>query len=282
MTQTSYFWNGTTGDASAAPWNEDEFSDILRMLFLYEEDSEGIIGGYGNMLTVSNPVGTTIRVGTGAALVYSRFYENTANLDFVRSAPGSNTDWYRWVIRVNWSAKTVRSTFIGPNNAVGPSYPALTRTYGVTWEIPLADVSITSGGVVTITDQRQFTRANGYQIPLVKERLGLSTLSWSLAASEAAYSTYRWRVGSTTYMQCGCKQWTGGAAATGNIAITFPKAYDYEPMVFVQPKVTSPTIIYNVVTTTTGFTIYWRDTTGTRTAIDFMWWSLGVRITGGE
>jgi len=40
-----------------------------------------------------------------------------------------------------------------------PSIPALTQAFGTTWEISLATFTITTGGVITVTDDRTFRRS---------------------------------------------------------------------------------------------------------------------------
>jgi hypothetical protein len=50
--------------------------------------------------------------------------------------------------------RTVRITRIAGIEGAGA--PAITQTAGTTWDIPLAQVSITTGGAITLTDQRTF------------------------------------------------------------------------------------------------------------------------------
>lgn len=153
MTEKSWYWSGvTTGDATDAPYDDDEFSDIWRKLFQRDRTLQGVIEDYENELAVSNPAGSTIRVATGAALVDGKFYENDANVDTGIATPVSDFQINRFVLRKSWAAQTVR--IVNLIGAIGGAAPALTQTDGVTWEIPLAQASITSGGVITLTDER--------------------------------------------------------------------------------------------------------------------------------
>jgi hypothetical protein len=106
---------------------------------------------YGAELVVSNPAAATIRVGTGAAIVDGKFYRNTANVDLAGAVPGGGSNYYTVVLQKTWATQLVRAVLLGPD-AGAP--PAVTQSDGLTWEIALAEVEITSGGVVTITDVR--------------------------------------------------------------------------------------------------------------------------------
>jgi len=154
MTERSYFWGGTvTGDATLAPYDDDEFSDIWRKLFTTDRSIEGILRGFLNELEVSNPAGVTIRVKTGAAMVDGKFYETTAVVDNVVVVPGAGSNYYTIVLRKDWALQTVRVAVLGPD--VGAP-PVVTQNDGITWEISLATVQVASGGAITITDTREF------------------------------------------------------------------------------------------------------------------------------
>ena len=157
MAETSFYWGGTTiGDATDSPYDNDEFSDIWRKLFQRDRTTQGPIDGYEDELAVSNPAGLTIRVPTGAALVDGKFYENDANIDTVLVAPAVLTRVDRVVLRKLWGAQTVRVFIIA--GVEGAGVPSLTQNDGVTWDVPLAQVSITTGSVVTLTNEREFSR----------------------------------------------------------------------------------------------------------------------------
>jgi len=169
MTQLSFFWGGTsTGDASEAPYDDNEFSDLWVLLHQYDRVTQGVVpvvydGDIGNtlassdlsgMLEVTNPAGTTIRIAPGVAIVDGKVFVNDANVDDPDggiTAPGAGTNYYRVVLCKDFVAQTVRIALLGPDAAAAP---AVTQTDGTTWEISLATVSITDASVVTVTDDR--------------------------------------------------------------------------------------------------------------------------------
>lgn len=246
MTQVSYYWGGTvTGDAVQAPYSDDEFSDLWAILFLQDRTTQGVIGGYNGTLFVSNPAGTTIRVISGAAIVDGKLYLNTANVDFTVTAPGAGSNYYRIVLQKDWTAQTVRLAQLGPN-AVAP--PAVTQSDGTTWEISLATVQITSGGVITITDTRD------YCMTPVKQRQGGSGTHWDTPGAVLQNPQQG-------YIQVGIDDAIIPNGSTSvSLAITFPKAYVYRPIVFLtidSNTLTSPNFgAFVSEITTTGCTVY--------------------------
>ena len=156
MTELSSPWaDNAVGDGQS--YSDDEWSDIWRKLFMTDRTDEGVLADYSSELAVTNPSGVTIRTAAGAALVDGKFYENDANVDNTVTAPGSGSNYYRIVLRKDWTAQTVRIEMLGPN-VTAPD--AVTQTDGTTWEISLATVQITSGSVVTVTDTRVFVNTS--------------------------------------------------------------------------------------------------------------------------
>jgi hypothetical protein len=157
MTERSLPWaDSAVGDGTLSPYDNDEWSDVWRILFQIDRTAQGPIEDYENELAVTNPAGTTIRVATGAALVDGKFYETDANVDTVLVAPTVATRIDRVVLRKLWAAQTVRVVIL--TGVEGGGVPALTQNEGVQWEIPLAQVSITIVPAITITDEREFSR----------------------------------------------------------------------------------------------------------------------------
>lgn len=159
MTETSFYWaDEAVGDGSLSPYDNDEFSDIWRVLFQRDRTTQGYIEGHLNELIVTNPSANNIEMDTGAALVDGKYY--TTDDEAVTTAsiatPAVATRIDRVVLRKSWAAQTVRFTII--TGVEGAGVPAITQTDGVTWDVPIAQVSITTGAVITITDERSAAR----------------------------------------------------------------------------------------------------------------------------
>lgn len=162
MTEKSFYWGGTTvGDASLAPYDDDEFSDLWRKLFQKDRTTEGVLHDYENELEITG-VASPLVIATGAAMVDGKFYENDAAMTIDIPTPAAATRIDRIVLRKEWSTQTVRVARVA--GVEGGGVPALTQNDGDTWEIPLAQASITIGGVITVTDERDYCTTNLYAI----------------------------------------------------------------------------------------------------------------------
>jgi hypothetical protein len=152
MAESSLPWAGAaTGDCG--PYSDDQWSDTWRKLFLLDRTTQGVLLGYGNTLAVTGAT-SPVAVNTGAALVDGKFYENTASVNVAIPTPAGATRIDRIVLRKDFAGQTVRITRIAGTEGAGA--PAITQTDGTTWDIPLAQASITTGGIITVTDERSF------------------------------------------------------------------------------------------------------------------------------
>jgi hypothetical protein len=149
MAQRSRFWDGTTvGDATVAPYDAGtEFSEVMTAVAGLASDPNK--GGLLSTISVSMLVAGTLRIGPFEALVYGAWYQNDANTDFVIATPASATRIDTVVLRKSWAAQTVRMLVI--TGTEGGAAPSLVQTPGVTWDVPIATLSTTTGGVTTVT-----------------------------------------------------------------------------------------------------------------------------------
>ena len=160
MAERSQVWttngtgDGTSGGYSAANWVQ-----MTRQMFITNPAAEGVLYGIGNNLAATG-TSSPVAVNTGSALVYGIWYENDASVNVTIPTPSSATRIDRIVLRASWSAQTVRITRIAGTEGSG-SAPSMTQTANTTWDIPLANVSITTGGVCTVTDQRTYVKHPG-------------------------------------------------------------------------------------------------------------------------
>jgi len=147
MAEYSFPWDGTTvGDCG--PYSSATWDDMYHMVY-----GDGIIAGVGGELAVSGTA-SPLTVASGAAFVNGKFYRNTASVSVVVPTPTSATRIDRIVLRADYTAQTVRITRLAGTEGSG-SPPPLTQSDGVRWEISLAQVTITVGGSITITSERE-------------------------------------------------------------------------------------------------------------------------------
>lgn len=158
MTETSFYWDGlVTGDASLAPYSDTAYHLNWKKLFT-REDNQGVIDSLQNELEVVGVAGG-VTVATGNALVAGGKYENnTTSISVAIPTPVSDPRIDRIVLRRNWTEKETRVFRIAGTEAGAPSAPALVQITGTIWDMPLAQVLITTAGVITVTSEREFCR----------------------------------------------------------------------------------------------------------------------------
>jgi hypothetical protein len=156
LAEKSLLWTtGATGDGATA-YTQAQIIRWQRQFFL-NDANEGVLY-YLNNLEVTG-TSSPVAVDTGAACVYGFPYWNTTSVDVAIPTPSGNTRIDRVVLRANWSAQTVRITRIAGTEGSGTP-PALVQADGTTWDIPLAQCSITTGGTITVTMGREYMHPN--------------------------------------------------------------------------------------------------------------------------
>lgn len=169
MTERSYYWDGlATGDASLAPASVAIYNTLIWKLLFSNKDNEGHIAGHKNELLV-NGEGSFVTVDTGAAIVNGTFYTNDEIVIFTITAPSDDPRIDRIVVQKSVIDKVVRVEVIAGVEASSPSAPALTQTEGTIWEIPLAQILITTSGVITITDERENSKTRLFEDSSLRE-----------------------------------------------------------------------------------------------------------------
>jgi hypothetical protein len=266
MSEFSMFWttNGT-GDG-LVPYTQNHWQEFLSRTFLHDITSEGVLPGFGDELEVTTS-GSTISVAVGAAVVVGWPYYNNAGINFTPIVPSATTAGHI-ILRANWTAQTVRAVQIQAADGV-TVVPTLTQVDESVWEIRLASYQITSGGIITLTDTREFCR---YATRMIWRRQGGDASSWASAGT----TEYR---PSMVEFQCGMITWTGAAANTGSTTITLPEAYANNPLAFVTP-VSNPTgglSFAAAAISASQFTLFWRltDSGETATSLTFQWMTIG-------
>lgn len=231
-----FFETNGTGDG-AADYTQAQLAAWLRRTFSPTPASEGVLKGYGGELAVSG-TSSPLSVAAGAAMVYGFPYESTGVVAPTVSTPSIGTTGFRVVLRVDWSAQTVRIAVKVSSDGVA-SAPAVTQVANTTWEISLATGTITTGGVVALTDARAYchfttavktamleadsvddTRA-GNRVPQFYRRQGGNSSDWSVT-------------GTTTYTPGAVRMQAGSLSigAFGTLrTLTFPVAFSQPPVV---------------------------------------------------
>lgn len=153
MAEASLLWEtNNTGDGVSSGYTDDQMFQLFRC-FCPPTNLGGVAPDILNELAVSGS-SSPVAVASGQALVYGIPYYNTASVNVAVATPASSTRVDYIVLRASWAAQTVRITRIAGTEGAGA--PSLTQSAGTTWDIPLATVSITTGGVITVTDAREF------------------------------------------------------------------------------------------------------------------------------
>jgi len=154
MAESSRFWaTNATGDGIATGFTVTHWQNLLLKLFEGGEEVNGaVLRGVGSALL---PTGTAtpITVPTGAAIGYGYFYENDANVTLAVTTPVVGTTGGHIVLETNWAAQTVRVKMYKNTDGINTP-PALTQTAGTLWQTRLCTFTITTGGVIAITDAR--------------------------------------------------------------------------------------------------------------------------------
>lgn len=158
MTQFSMLpWETQTGTGDGAnSYTQDQANNFFRYFDVRDPANEGVAYGVLNALAVSGTA-SPLSVASGAAVCYGRYW-NDAAVALAVTTPVVGTTGGRVVLRADWSANTIR-LFVKMSTDGNGTIPALVQTAGTTWEISLATFTVTTGGVITVTDNRTFIKS---------------------------------------------------------------------------------------------------------------------------
>lgn len=264
-------------------YTQSQFADFWRSLLLNSITTEGVLPTYNGELAVSG-TSSPISMAVGAAIVYGYWYLNDTLKSIAVSTPAIGTTGKRVVLRVDWAAQTVRVVLLTSSDGVA-TIPSLTQTAGTTYEIPLASLTITTGGVIAVTDQRSYchfaTRVNATMLDtdavtatkilngtittakmaddsIDQTKIGTNVLSES---GRQGGSATDWTSPGTTSRTVGNVRMQCGAVTQPNasdLSVTFPVAFSQKPIVFAwyQGNPTTATVYVDPAgTTAAGFTV---------------------------
>ena len=141
MAERSRFWDGSTvGDAVSI--TDDELMDRFFRALLNGTGNQGVLFGWLNELEVTDGGGLNASVDTGGAILYGLGYSSDAVETVV--LPDNSTVWV--VVRRDWAVPQARLTQVA----------ARVQNPGVTYDIPLAQVTTLAGIITLITDGRDY------------------------------------------------------------------------------------------------------------------------------
>jgi hypothetical protein len=154
-------------DAGEGLAYENDWSKMARR-WIMDGIVRAIYSGLNTLGVYGDSSGMQVKVPTGHAFVRGHYYINdTEKILTIAAANISNPRIDTVVLRVDYTANTVRSAVLTGAAAGSPSAPALTQN-DLIYEWPLADVSVGTGvGVIAagnVTDRRQFARPDPYFI----------------------------------------------------------------------------------------------------------------------
>jgi hypothetical protein len=143
MAEESYLWdNPGTGDSPALGYGHTELMTEMFRQFFNGTGNRGVLRNWLNGLEVTDGGGLNAAVDTGGAITYGFWYENDAATTVVMPNNAVNNV----VVRCSWAAQTARLTQVA----------ALVQNPGVTYDIPLAQVTTLAGAITLITDTREY------------------------------------------------------------------------------------------------------------------------------
>lgn len=185
MAEDSRLWNTNgVGDGDDAGITTAEMNEIFRGLFAGHLGTNlgGVRPDYLNELAVTG-TSSPVAVASGMAVVYGKIYINSASVNIAISTPSVNPRIDRIVLRADWSVQEIRITRIAGTENVSPVAPALTQVANTTWDIPLATVAITTGGVITVTDVREWLTLLGDNSVITEKIADLAVTTAKIAAA---------------------------------------------------------------------------------------------------
>lgn len=167
MAQKSWPWDtggGTGGPGDgAAGLSETVARQFLAHLHAQDLAAEGVFKGVLGELAPSGSA-SPITIQPGAAICYGLYISDDVETLAV-ATPSVGTTGGRVVLQTNWAGVggaplEARTRLAVKMSADGSAaIPALTQSAGTTWEISLATFTITTGGVISLSDTRTFRRS---------------------------------------------------------------------------------------------------------------------------
>lgn len=131
--------------------------------------------GAGKNFQVSG-VATPLAVEEGVCYVKGKRVLNSAAASVAVPAPVTNPRIDRIIVKFVFATNAVTIERLAGTEDPAPTAPALTQVDGNTWEVSLAQAHVTTGGVITVTNERRWAVPLGVfmvgEIKAIKATLG--------------------------------------------------------------------------------------------------------------
>lgn len=143
MAQTSYLWdNPGVGDSPAGGYGNATLCRVVFRMLFNGSGNQGVLLDWLNNLEVTDGGGLNAAVDTGAAMCYGVWFES----DAAATVALPNNSTVQVVVRADWATQTARLAQVA----------ALVQNPGVTYDIPLAEVTTVAGAITLVTDTRDY------------------------------------------------------------------------------------------------------------------------------
>lgn len=173
MTSKSMPWTtNNTGDGPTAGYATDRWQDMLRTLSTLDPTLYYVAPGRLNEYNATGSV-SPVAVNTGEGFVNGRHVLDDASQNISVPTPASLTRIDRIILRSDGTAQTVRVVRLAGTE--GGAAPTLTQN-STTYEVSLWKVTITTGGAITLVDERGWLGPRGL--------LDGTTLEWDTSGKK--------------------------------------------------------------------------------------------------
>ena len=160
MAYREFTW--TSGDGAApANYPQSYWQEMFRTLFQAADPEACVIRGCLNEFEVT-ATGTPrqVQIDTGGCIVNGAWMVSDAVVNITAPTLASNTV-HRIVLEYNDTLNSVRPNIVENASSI-TSLPDFDRT-GPIWQAPLASISVSAGGSVTVTNERKWLQVGGFQ-----------------------------------------------------------------------------------------------------------------------
>lgn len=264
MTETSYFWEGqVTGDATLAPYTNDELSDVFRELVQLNihDGVHTVTSKFGEIyrrgdeilanLEVYRLGLSAIVVAPGAAIIDGKVYCLREAKEFACRQTG----YYRLILRKEFPAldetgnpkgQTVKLEMLYSRSASSSvatenRAPTPTRIDGITWDLTLAMFYFDGyTREFYYNDSETFAQTGYYSTVIGAREIGKRLYPFgavSIPKRQGGSSTNWSTVGSTNYVVPMSRVEVGSVTVGSNPqAVTFCEAFSNSPIVIITPR----------------------------------------------